>query len=174
MAYIVKVDDKEYRVDLEWSSPLEKESHGFKVSLNGKPIKTEVVGIGAIHELPLHLSLIVENKIYNIIIQDENTISVDGESYNVKVEDERLQELKKLKKGAELVEEVTILAPMPGLVIKIEVKKGDKIKAGQELAIIESMKMQNEVKAPKDGIIKQVLVKKGMTVNGGDTLIVIK
>ena len=163
MVYIVKVDDKEYRVDLE------KEVRGFKVSLNGNSMKVEIVKSSL-----SHFSLIVKNKIYDIIIQDENTISVDGESYNVKVEDERLQELKKLKGEDELAEEVTVAASMPGLIIKIEVKEGDKVKAGQGLAIIEAMKMQNEVKAPKDGIVKQILVKKGMTVNGGDTLVVIE
>ena len=161
--YIVKVDDKEYRIDLE------KEARGFKVSLDGNSMKVEVV-----ESSPSHLSLIVKNKIYDIILQDANTISVDGESYNVKVEDERLQELKKLKGEDELTEEVTVTASMPGLIIKIEVKEGDKVKAGQGLAIIEAMKMQNEVKAPKDGTIKQILVKKGMTVNGGDALLIIK
>ncbi len=161
--YIVKVDEKEYKVDLE------KEARGFKISLDGNSMKTEVV-----ESSPSHLSLIVKNKIYDIIIQDKNTVSVDGEAYNVKVEDEKLRELTKLKGEDELTEEVTVTASMPGLIIKIEVKKGDKVKAGQGLAIIEAMKMQNEVKAPKDGIIKQILVKKGMTVNGGDALLIIK
>ncbi len=161
--YIVKIDDKEYRVDLE------KEARGFKISLDGNSMKVEVV-----ESSPSHLSLIVKNKIYDIIIQDENTISVDGEFYCVKVEDEKLRELTKLKGEDELAEEVTVTASMPGLIIKIEVKEGDKVKKGQGLAIIEAMKMQNEVKAPKDGIIKQILVKKGMTVNGGDALVIIE
>ncbi|MDI6839874.1 MAG: biotin/lipoyl-binding protein [bacterium] len=164
MAYIAKVDDKEFKVELE------KEGNGFKVYIDNKPMKATVVEVGS----NSHLSLIVDNKSYDVIIEDENTISVDGERFKVSVEDEQVQALTKLKPEITHVGEVKVTAPMPGLVIEVGVKPGDTVKAGSGLLIVEAMKMQNEMKAPRDGLVKQVLVKQGMTVNGGDTLVIIE
>ena len=64
-------------------------------------------------------------------------------------------------------------APMPGNILRIDVKEGDKVKAGQTLLILEAMKMENEIPAPKDGKVAQVVVTKGATVGAGDTLVVL-
>ncbi len=65
----------------------------------------------------------------------------------------------------------TACAPMPGSVLKVMVKKGDKVKFDQPLVIIEAMKMENEVRAPRDGIIEKIVVEEGMQVGSGDNLI---
>ncbi|MCK4716269.1 MAG: biotin/lipoyl-binding protein [Candidatus Marinimicrobia bacterium] len=64
-----------------------------------------------------------------------------------------------------------IAAPLPGLILKLSVKEGDMVKAGQHVIIMEAMKMENEIQAPKDGKVKSVLVKEGDSVNEGDILI---
>ena len=64
-------------------------------------------------------------------------------------------------------------APMPGNILKVNVKTGDAIKAGQVLVVLEAMKMENEIMAPKDGTVTQVLVSKGSTVDTGAPLVVI-
>ncbi|MBI4722761.1 MAG: biotin/lipoyl-binding protein [Candidatus Stahlbacteria bacterium] len=143
---------------------------------------------------PSHLSLIVNNKLYDIIVgevqevrpqplrrspttpsesggQNENTIYVNGEPFCVEIRDEKLGKIKPKLKATKII---NVTAPMPGLIIQIEVKEGDKVKAGQGLVIVEAMKMQNEIKAQRDGIVKQIAVKKGMTVNSGDMLVVIE
>ena len=61
-------------------------------------------------------------------------------------------------------------APMPGNILRIDVKEGDKVKAGQTLLILEAMKMENEISAPQDGTIASIDVRKGDTVNSGDVL----
>ena len=66
---------------------------------------------------------------------------------------------------------LTIAAPLPGLILKISVKEGDMVKAGQHVIIMEAMKMENEIQAPKDGKVKFVLVKEGDSVNEGDIMI---
>ena len=63
-----------------------------------------------------------------------------------------------------------IVAPMPGKVIRLLVKPGDKVEAGQGLLVVEAMKMQNEVKSPKTGTVEKLLAKEGHPVNAGDTL----
>jgi biotin carboxyl carrier protein len=66
-----------------------------------------------------------------------------------------------------------VTAPMPGKVIRVLVKAGDKVAAGQGIVVVEAMKMQNEVKSPKAGSIEKLLVKEGQPVNSGDALAVV-
>ena len=64
-------------------------------------------------------------------------------------------------------------APMPGNILKVNVKVGDAVKSGTVLVVLEAMKMVNEIMAPKDGTVTQVLVSKGSTVDTGAALVVI-
>ena len=64
-----------------------------------------------------------------------------------------------------------IVAPMPGKVVSFAVKVGDKVKAGQSLAVMEAMKMENILKSPGEGVIKNLKVKKGDNVEKGQVLI---
>ena len=64
-------------------------------------------------------------------------------------------------------------APMPGNILKVNVKTGDTVKSGTVLVVLEAMKMENEIMAPKDGTVTQVLVSKGSTVDTGAPLVVI-
>ena len=64
-----------------------------------------------------------------------------------------------------------IVAPLPGSVVSISVKAGDAVKAGQQLAVIEAMKMENEILAPADGTVAAVHVSAGQAVQQGDALI---
>jgi biotin carboxyl carrier protein len=163
MPYIVTVEDKTFKVDLE------RQDNKFIVYLNSNPVEVTAAEAGN----PSHLSLIVGNKSYDVTIENKNIISVNGEAFQVKIEDERVQQLARLRGKIVRIEEVYIAAPMPGLVVEVEVGVGDRVKVGSGLIVIEAMKMQNELKAPREGVVKEVLVKKGMSVNGGDTLVVI-
>ena len=64
-------------------------------------------------------------------------------------------------------------APMPGNILKVNVKVGDAVKSGTVLVVLEAMKMENEIMAPKDGTVTQILVSKGSTVDTGAALVVI-
>jgi biotin carboxyl carrier protein len=67
-----------------------------------------------------------------------------------------------------------IVSPMPGKVIKINVKKGDEIRKGQTLLIVEAMKMENSITAPADGIVEEIGVKVGEMVNSSTSLVSLK
>lgn len=67
----------------------------------------------------------------------------------------------------------TIAAPMPGNILRVEVKQGDTVKAGQLLVILEAMKMENEIVATKDGTVAQVVTSKGAVVDTGSPLVII-
>ncbi len=62
---------------------------------------------------------------------------------------------------------------MPGTIIDVKVSQGQAVKAGDVLAILEAMKMENEVMAPKDGTVAQVVTQKGAKVDTGSPLVVI-
>ncbi len=66
-----------------------------------------------------------------------------------------------------------ILAPMPGKIVRVLVKQGDKVEAGQGLCVVEAMKMQNEIKSPKTGIVERLIVTEGQAVNSGESLAVV-
>jgi len=64
-----------------------------------------------------------------------------------------------------------VMAPLPGLIQKITVNPGDTVQAGQNLIVMEAMKMENDIAATRDGIIRIIHVKVGDSVNEGDILI---
>lgn len=68
----------------------------------------------------------------------------------------------------------TIKAPMPGNINDVKVTAGQSVKKGDDLVILEAMKMENEIKAPRDGVVASVNVTKGQTVNTGDVLVSLK
>lgn len=67
-----------------------------------------------------------------------------------------------------------IRALMPGRVVRVTVKAGDAVEAGQGILILEAMKMENEIVAPRAGVVSMVLVEAGQTVEGGADLMVIE
>lgn len=70
--------------------------------------------------------------------------------------------------------EGAVNAPMTGVILSVLVKKGDQVKTGQVMCILEAMKMENEIKAPKAGTVKEVYVSEGSSVSEGEVLLVIK
>ena len=68
---------------------------------------------------------------------------------------------------------VTVKAPMPGTILKVNVTAGQSVKAGDIMFILEAMKMENEIAAPKDGTVVQIATSKGAVVETGTPLIVL-
>ncbi|HEY7546208.1 MAG TPA: biotin/lipoyl-containing protein [Blastocatellia bacterium] len=68
----------------------------------------------------------------------------------------------------------TLTAPMPGKVVKVLLKAGDEVAAGQGIVVVEAMKMQNEIKSPKAGRVVKVRVAEGDAVNAGQSLAIVE
>ncbi len=66
---------------------------------------------------------------------------------------------------------IKINAPMPGTILDVKVKVGDKVSKGSLVAILEAMKMENEILAPQDATVASVNVTKGQQVNSGDIIV---
>ncbi len=74
----------------------------------------------------------------------------------------------------DVLEGEAIAAPMPGKVFKVVCAEGVKVEKGEQILILEAMKMENEIKAPMGGIVQKIHVQEGDAVNPGDVLVIIK
>jgi len=165
MKYITTVEGKQFLVEII------DEKH---ISVDGKVYE---VDFGAVSGQPVY-SLIVDGKSHEAYAaqgEDSWQVLLRGRLYPVTVEDERETRLRSAAGGG-VVEtgEFHLRAPMPGLIVTIPVEEGQPVKKGQVLLILESMKMQNELKSPRDGILGRVRVKAGETVEQKQTLLSIQ
>ncbi|TFG62942.1 MAG: biotin/lipoyl-binding protein [Gemmatimonadales bacterium] len=102
-------------------------------------------------------------------------VSVEGRLFDISVDDERAHHIRGLATVSAPIQTVTeIRAPMPGLIVRIEVVKGQAVEAGEGLVVIEAMKMENELRASSTGIVTRVHVEPGMTVARDDALVTIE
>jgi biotin carboxyl carrier protein len=67
-----------------------------------------------------------------------------------------------------------VTSMLPGVVLKVLVKPGDRVKAGEPVVIVESMKMENEIVSPVDGVVGEVLVREGQRIEAGDVVATIQ
>lgn len=125
--------------------------------------------------------LLYNNKSYNISILDSSsdnkqyTLSINDKEIELSIKDSLDQMLDKMgffntkKKSSGKVN-----SPMPGLVLKIDVSKGDVVQKGDTLLTLEAMKMENLIKSPSDGIVKSIEVKEGAVVSKNEVMLVIE
>jgi len=99
-------------------------------------------------------------------------LTVNGEAFDIAIDDRYAQLIERMGLSKEVVIEVKdIQAPMPGLVLKLNVKEGDAFQKDDPLLILEAMKMENVIKAPVDGVVAKVNVKEGESVEKGFVLL---
>ncbi len=102
-------------------------------------------------------------------------LTLDGQTYQVRVATERQHRFATLAPNAHAQSgEVTVKAPMPGLVSIVSVEIGQEVAQGQRLIVLEAMKMENELRAPKAGKIKAINVSAGQTVEQNRALVVLE
>jgi biotin carboxyl carrier protein len=98
------------------------------------------------------------------------TVAIAGHSLPVEVAEARLDTAAAGGGRAVASGPVSLRAPMPGRLVKLLVKAGEAVKAGQGVLVVEAMKMENELKAPRDGVVKQFHAAEGATVEAGEDL----
>jgi pyruvate carboxylase subunit B len=106
----------------------------------------------------------------------EFLVEIEGDEYEVKVTPTGFTEIEKAgkKKKPDKGVEGGIATGMQGIVLKINVKEGEEITEGDVVAVLEAMKMENEIVAPYSGTVEEIFVSEGDTVGSGDILMVIK
>ena len=107
-------------------------------------------------------------------IPTEYAVEVDGDVFDVKIIPTGFMEIEETEKGPFTPVEGGITSSMQGMVLKIKVNVGDKVTKGSVVAVLEAMKMENDIQADSDGVVEEIFVSEGDTVNAGDTLMVIK
>ncbi len=123
-------------------------------------------------------SLLIDNNSYEVLIEEragEYRVLLLGELYTIRVEDDlHRQILRRRRARARSLGRIAVKAPMPGLVVAVQVTEGEEVLAGDVLVVLESMKMENEVRAPRDGQVYRVQVHPLETVEKEQTLVVLK
>jgi biotin carboxyl carrier protein len=161
----ITIDGQTHEIDWQQLAPLTAASQG-----QGQPASGG------------RYSLLIDGKSYEVYarqISKPDTsgvfyeIFLAGQRFEVHVEDEREKTLTGAIKSARESGEASVRAPMPGLVLGIPLQPGTHVERGQTVAILEAMKMENDLASPINGTIKEVKVTKGQAVNQGDVLVVV-
>jgi biotin carboxyl carrier protein len=164
MLYSVNIDGKNYRLELN------QFEGRWSCILNGRQL--EVDAVLARRDV---LSLRIGNKAYEIKsehVAGDLHLWVGSTRFAVEVRDPR--SLRGRTRGLDDRGPKKIIAPMPGKVIRVLLHEGDEVALGTGIAVMEAMKMQNEIKSPKKGIIKKIFVSEGAAVNPGDVLAIVE
>lgn len=180
--YEVFIDDKPKKVDFSRT----QENH-FAVKVNGKPVSVELPRNENDFEKPFIVKM--DDKTYCVElpqIEKEKTFPIKVEGVSFKAEIRNL-----VRKAAittfnpvvatparkiaadRRVEEGAVVAPMTGRIVSVRVRKGEQVKAGQPLCVIEAMKMENEIVAPKPGLIKEIYISESSSVSEGEALLIL-
>lgn len=168
MALEVNIDGQSVSVEL-----LSKTGDQHQVSIDGKIYNVDLVEV----EKGVY-SILYKNKSFNVeLATGKNpktyTINTLYNSYEVDILDAEAKYLNSRKED-DLEDGSVISSPMPGKVVKVLVKKGDKVKAGETVIIISAMKMESEYKVKKDRVIKEVKVKADDIIDGNQPLIIVE
>lgn len=162
MKYVTTIRDQEYLVEIV------DEHH---VLVDGVQYN---VDFDSVSDQPV-FSLLLDGKSFESYVYDSEEglqVLLHGTLYQANVEDEREKRLRAASGGGVAErEEYHLKAPMPGLVISIPVREGQQIEKGDVLVILESMKMQNELKSPRAGTVARVRIENGDSVEQRQTLL---
>jgi biotin carboxyl carrier protein len=164
MLYDVTIDGKHYRLDLD------RAGGRWSCRLDGQEIEVD-----AVLARPDVLSLRIGNLAYEVKserVANDFHVWVGSARFAAEVRDPR--SLRGRNRAGDDRAPRKIVAPMPGKVVRLLVREGDKIEAGAGIAVVEAMKMQNEIKSPKRGIVQKILVGEGAAVNAGDVLAIVE
>jgi biotin carboxyl carrier protein len=143
-------------------------SGALEVRVGDELVDVDLVQLGD------QLSVRIDGKVVDLTTEgtppEIGAIASGHRSY-VRVESERLRAAAAAKGGGAGGGDKSVKSPMPGRVVKLLVKPGDSVEAGQPLLVMEAMKMENEIKAKGAAVIGEVHVVMGATVEGGAKLV---
>lgn len=166
--YIVKVDNAELIVEVEY-----KQGNTFRVKIGDRIFDIDMIERG----IPPLYSILINGASYEVIIDgdNENYVATIGEyTFNLSIIDEKTLKLRTLKhpsikRGPQLIK-----STIPGKIISLLVKNGQRVNHGQSLVVIEAMKMENELHSPTDGFVSSIEVAVGATIEAGAVIMKIE
>ena len=163
MKYSVTVNGKEMTIDLD----------GDQARVDGKTIRARLAeGDGSPERI-----LSIGDEVHRILVRPGDSrgrysLWVDGFRFDVEALDERSRAIRELSAATTAPKgPAPLLAPMPGMIVRVNVNEGDVVKPGQGLVVMEAMKMENELRAMAGGAVRRVLVTPGTAVEKGALLL---
>lgn len=163
MKYFVRVGDESFEVEID----------GENVTVDGETVRAHVQDVPA---TPLH-TVTIGSQVWRVLARrgeekGQYDLSLDGRRYAVEALDERSKAIRELSgAGGRAAGPAHVLAPMPGLIVRVNVAAGDPVSAGQGVVVMEAMKMENELRASAAGTVKRVVVQPGSAVEKGAMLL---
>ncbi|HKW40429.1 MAG TPA: acetyl-CoA carboxylase biotin carboxyl carrier protein subunit [Gemmatimonadales bacterium] len=157
------------------SQTVEVEVDGGRVTVGGEAIDAHLVGVSG---TPLY-HLLLGSESWTVAAQSLEgvgrwALGAVGERVEVAAVDERARQVAALRaqvaapRGGAIV-----VAPMPGLVVRVEVAVGQRVEAGTGLVVVEAMKMENELRAARAGVVETIHVAVGQAVEKGASLVTV-
>jgi 3-methylcrotonyl-CoA carboxylase alpha subunit len=150
--------------------PVEVERHGggYRVKIGDRWIEVDLINAG-----PVVRSMRLEDGTQFALIHhrdgNRHEISLADSTIHVELTDPLA--MKRLRREDEVGRGGVIKALMPGRIVRVLVSKGETVRKGAGLLVLEAMKMENEIQAPADGVIDELFVETGQTVEGGAELL---
>ena len=162
----------------------------YWVTVNGREVEVEITGdevtvagssvhasLDQVAGTPLQ-SLTLDGRATTVTCEPlgrgQWAVSRQGRSFEVEVLDQRTRHIRSLTGPAAGPAGGGVLkAPMPGLVVRVQVEAGQSVAAGAPLVVLEAMKMENQLKAPAPGVVAEVKVVAGAAVEKGQVLVVL-
>jgi pyruvate carboxylase subunit B len=122
----------------------------------------------------------IGSEVHRVVVEKREgrgryTLWIDGYRFDAEALDERTRAIRDLSRAnAAPTGPAPIKAPMPGLIVRINVKPGDAVEAGQGVVVMEAMKMENELRATAAGTVKSIEVAPGAAVEKGALLVALE
>lgn len=167
MKYVVQLNHERKTVDVGPEGVSYEDGipvHAELSDIEGSPIRMIKIG----------------TKVYRVVVQKRqgrgrHTLWIDGYRFEAEALDERTRAIRDLSAAsAGPVGPAPVRAPMPGLIVRVNVKVGDEVHAGQGLVVMEAMKMENELRATSAGTVRSVEVAPGTAVEKGTLLVALE
>jgi acetyl/propionyl-CoA carboxylase alpha subunit len=164
MKYVVQLNDERHTVSIEPDGVKyenEPMARGELSDIEGSPVRMVKLGT--------HVYRVVAEKRQG---RGRYTLWVDGYRFEVEALDERTRAIRDLSAAnAAPTGPAPIIAPMPGLIVRVNVSVGDRVEAGQGIVVMEAMKMENELRATAPGTVQTIEVAAGTAVEKGALLV---
>ena len=167
MRYVVQLNDQRKTVSIEPEGVRyedEAPAHAELSDIEGSPVRMVKLG----------------THVYRVVVEKRQgkgryTLWVDGHRFETEALDERTRAIRDLSAAsAAPTGPAPIIAPMPGLIVRVNVSVGDRVEAGQGIVVMEAMKMENELRATAAGTVKSVEVAPGTAVEKGALLVALE
>jgi len=161
--YVVDVAGRTVEIELD----------GDVVRVDGEAVHAR---LAELPDTPIVL-LTVGSEVHRVAVargatRGKYSLSLAGRRYAVEALDERTRAIRELSEAtAAPAGPAPLVAPMPGLIVRVNVAPGDSVRAGQGLIVMEAMKMENELRSSAAGVVKSVHATPGTAVERGTVLV---